>query len=78
VRARLTQELANAFDRNQIQTLIEEEALAHYVEIDANNQVHHLNYAPYLNYRPLREDDSTSSPAGIAAGEGIKMIANRL
>jgi SNF2 family DNA or RNA helicase len=32
-----------------------------YVEIDANNQVHHLNYAPYLNYRPLREDEPTAA-----------------
>ncbi len=30
-----------------------------YVEIDANDNVHHLHYAPYLNYRPLRQDEPT-------------------
>lgn len=28
-----------------------------YVEIDANGNTRHLNYAPYLDYRPLKEDE---------------------
>jgi hypothetical protein len=28
-----------------------------YVEIDAHGEVRHLGYAPYLDYRPLREDE---------------------
>ncbi len=30
-----------------------------YVEIDAEGHARHLNYAPYLDYRPLREDEPT-------------------
>lgn len=28
-----------------------------YVEIDANGNTRHLNYAPYLDYRPLKDDE---------------------
>jgi superfamily II DNA or RNA helicase len=28
-----------------------------YVELDATGQAHHLHYAPYLDYRPLRPDE---------------------
>ncbi|RLT44784.1 MAG: DUF3883 domain-containing protein [Chloroflexi bacterium] len=28
-----------------------------YVETDADDNLHHLHYAPYLNYRPLGEDE---------------------
>lgn len=28
-----------------------------YVEVDENNQIRHLQYAPYLDYRPLTEED---------------------
>ncbi|MGH9832364.1 MAG: protein NO VEIN domain-containing protein, partial [Blastocatellia bacterium] len=28
-----------------------------YVELDANGQTRHLHYAPYLDYRPLNEDE---------------------
>ncbi|MBI3184677.1 MAG: DUF3883 domain-containing protein [Myxococcales bacterium] len=30
-----------------------------YVELDATGTARHLNYAPYLDYRPLREDEPT-------------------
>ena len=30
-----------------------------YVELDAEGNTHHLNYAPYLDYRPLTETDPT-------------------
>jgi superfamily II DNA or RNA helicase len=28
-----------------------------YIELDATGQAHHLHYAPYLDYRPLRPDE---------------------
>ncbi len=31
-----------------------------YVELDATGTALHLNYAPYLDYRPLREDEPTA------------------
>src|SRR5262249_39062039 len=30
-----------------------------YVELDAAGETRHLHYAPYLDYRPLREDEPT-------------------
>ncbi|MBS1816792.1 MAG: DUF3883 domain-containing protein [Acidobacteria bacterium] len=32
-----------------------------YVELDANGQARHLQYAPYLDYRPLAGDEPTAS-----------------
>ncbi|ALC12687.1 helicase-related protein [Sphingopyxis sp. 113P3] len=32
-----------------------------YVEMDANGNARHLSYAPYLDYRPLREDEPAAS-----------------
>ena len=32
-----------------------------YVEMDANKNAYHPSYAPYLDYRPLREDEPTAS-----------------
>ena len=31
-----------------------------YVEMDADGNARHLHYAPYLDYRPLKEDESTA------------------
>ena len=55
-----------------------------YVELEADGSTHHVHYAPYLDYRPLAEDepgiDAHPRPAGVrldhphtrAAGPGLR------
>lgn len=47
-----------------------------YVEIDAEDQVRHLQYAPYLDYRPLREDEPT--PEVLLSRPECEWIAREL
>jgi SNF2 family DNA or RNA helicase len=46
VRMRLTQKVAAAFDPHKLRDLLE-----------ASGAIRHLHYAPYLDYRPLRQDE---------------------
>jgi hypothetical protein len=51
-----------------------------YVEIDGAANVRHLNYAPYLDYRPLAEDEPTleqllARPECGWIGRGLEQLA---
>lgn len=47
-----------------------------YVEIDQDGQVQNAGYAPYLNYRPLAEAETSLVPAILeASGSGVNLEA---
>lgn len=47
-----------------------------YVEIDAKGNTRHLNYAPYLDYRPLREEEPSAE--AILNGSQLSWITKEL